>query len=216
MNRNSAHDNWLYYLRRGITDLWFLLSVALAVIILIVLLGYHESDPGWSTSGTEEVRHWLGTPGAYAADALLSLFGYAAYLLPLSLLAIGWQSARRGQIDAEMMMWKLVSLLGGLPALAGIFSIHWPVAVNSVAITAGGLAGQKLSMWLLEILPMAGVMGIYTGVFFLSMTLLFAINWLWVAEKIGNVLLLLFHKASNSLDGKKKPAVDAQPLADGG
>ena len=215
MNRNSAHDNWLYYLRRGITDLWFLLSVALAVIILIVLLGYHESDPGWSTSGTEEVRHWLGTPGAYAADALLSLFGYAAYLLPLSLLAIGWQSARRGQIDAEMMMWKLVSLLGGLPALAGIFSIHWPVAVNSVAITAGGLAGQKLSMWLLEILPMAGVMGIYTGVFFLSMTLLFAINWLWVAEKIGNVLLLLFHKASNSLDGKKKPAVDAQPLADG-
>lgn len=215
MNRNSAHDNWLYYLRRGITDLWFLLSLTLAALILIVLLGYHDGDPGWSTSGTGEVQHWLGTPGAYAADALLSLFGYAAYLLPLGLIAIGWQSARRGQIDAEMMMWKLVSLLGGLPALAGILSIHWPVAVNSVAITAGGLAGQKLSMWLLEILPMVGVMGIYTGVFFLSMTLLFAINWLWVVEKIGNALLLLFHKTVAKLDGKKKPAVDAQPVTDG-
>ena len=216
MNQHS--ENWLYYLRRGITDLWFILSISLAVLIFVVLLGYHESDPGWSTSGVADmpVQHWLGTPGAYTADALLSLFGYAAYLLPLGLLSIGWQSARRGQIDAEMMMWKSLGLIVGVLSLAGIMSLHWPTAINSVAITTGGLAGQKMSIELLKLWPVTGVMALYTALFLIALTLLAGLNWLRLFDGIGHALLFVFAKVSDKMDGHKQRRVDAPPLADDG
>ena len=214
---NHSSENWLYYLRRGITDLWFLLSIALAVLIFVVLLGHHDTDPGWSTSGASDmpVKHWLGTAGAYMADALLSLFGYAAYLLPAGLLSIGWQSARRGQIDAEMMMWKSLGLIVGVLSLSGILAIHWPSAINSVAITTGGLVGQKMSVELLKMWPMSTVMGLYTALFIVAITLLTSLNWLRIFDGIGGFLYGAFTKASEKIDGKRE-RVDALPLDEEG
>ena len=78
MSPPSPIDSWRYHLRRGISDLWFILSIAAAFVLLLVLFGYHNTDPGWSTSGeAQETRHFLGTLGAYTADLLFSLLGYA-------------------------------------------------------------------------------------------------------------------------------------------
>ena len=117
----SDHQNWLHHLRRGITDLWFILSVLIALALVVILLDYHVTDPGWSASGVGETQHMLGTAGAYVADTLLSLFGYTAYLIPVGLLIMGWQSVRRAHLDAELMAWKSFSLVVSLAALCGIF-----------------------------------------------------------------------------------------------
>jgi S-DNA-T family DNA segregation ATPase FtsK/SpoIIIE len=49
--------------------------VACALLLAIALATYHRSDPAINTASAGPPLNWLGYPGAYAADLLLSLFG---------------------------------------------------------------------------------------------------------------------------------------------
>lgn len=196
--QTHSFQNWLSVVRRGLTDLWFILSIAAAVLLFIVLFGYHATDPGWSTSGENiVVQHWLGISGAYVADTLFSLFGYASYLIPIGLLAIGWQSARREYLDAELMVWKSVGLIVSLLALCGILTFHCNIRINSLSVTGGGLLGQKFSAELLKIWTIPMIMGLYTLLLVVGITLLLEIRWFGLLEKIGYPILQLLSRFSS-------------------
>ena len=186
MSPPSPIDSWRYHLRRGISDLWFILSIAAAFVLLLVLFGYHNTDPGWSTSGeVQETRHFLGRPGAYTADLLFSLLGYAAYLLPFGVAIIGWQSVCRAHLDTELMIWKCFALLIAIVSLCGILSLHCDVKINSLAVTGGGIVGLKISIELLKMWPVQLVMSIYTLLFLIGITLLAELNWAKVLDTVG-------------------------------
>ena len=188
MSPPSPIDSWRYHLRRGISDLWFILSIAVAFVLLLVLFGYHNTDPGWSTSGeveVQETRHFLGMLGAYIADLLFSLLGYAAYLLPIGVATIGWQSVCRAQIDAELMIWKCFALIISIVSLCGILSLHCDVKINSLAVTGGGVVGLKISIELLKMWPVQLVMSIYTLLFLIGITLLAELNWAKFLDTVG-------------------------------
>ena len=199
MSPPNSTESWRYHLRRGVSDVLFIIMIVLAFLLLLVLFGYHNTDPGWSTSGAaQEARHFFGILGAYTADALFSLFGYAAYLLPLGLGAIGWQSMRRAQLDAELMGWKAFALVIAIVSLCGILSLHSATVINSLAVTGGGIVGQKMTIELLRMWPVQLVMGIYTLLFFIGVTLLLEMSWLRILEWIGqrgvNAYFWLWHK----------------------
>ncbi|MDO4643226.1 MAG: DNA translocase FtsK 4TM domain-containing protein [Cardiobacteriaceae bacterium] len=214
MSPTNPTESWRYHLRRGITDLWFILSIAFAFLLLIVLLGYHNTDPGWSSSGAaQETRHFMGTIGAYTADAFFSLLGYAAYMLPFGLAAIGWQSVRRAHIDAELMSWKLFALIISIVSLCGMLSLHSDTVINSLSVTGGGIVGQKITIELLRMWPVQLVMSIYTSLFFIGITLLLEMSWLKVLDIVGTWGVNLYHWVWSKLDGhtdKKKQT----PLAE--
>lgn len=192
--KNTSHY-WLNVLRRGSTDLWFLLSFLLAALLFVLLLGYHHTDPGWSTSGTGEgVSHPLGIVGAYISDMFFSLFGYSAYLLPIGLLFIGWHSVKKEVRDNEIIIWKILGLLVAVIAFCGILACHWHSPINSLAITGGGVVGQKMTQILLGFWSVSWVMLVYTLIFLSSITLLCEIPWLRLLELLGMPFLLLFKK----------------------
>ena len=57
---------------------------AVALLSLVAMASYHPSDPSLNTAAAGPVRNWLGPPGAWTADLLLSLWGPpAGLLLPL-------------------------------------------------------------------------------------------------------------------------------------
>lgn len=173
-------------LYRGFTDPWFLILVPLAVLIFLILLGYHAGDPGWTHSGTNpEVRHFFGKIGAYSADVLLSFLGYAAYLLPLGLLATAWASAKDEVGGGEVVLWKSIGLVGAVLSLSGMLTFHWQSAINSVAITGGGILGQKMSGELLKMMPIFLLMLMYTLIFLVALTLIFNLRWLSILAAIG-------------------------------
>lgn len=203
--QNNSSQNWLAILRRGITDLWFWMSVVIAAVMLLVLLGYHNTDPGWSTSGNNgEIQHWLGGFGAYASDILLSIFGYAIYFAPFGLLYIGWQSAKREYLEPEIMVWKLVGLSVTVLALCGILAFHLPMRINSLAVTSGGLIGQKISAEMLKLWQVNWIMALYTVIFWAGITLLFEINWFRLLEKIGYpIVYLVSNFSATPLDEEK-------------
>src|SRR5690348_17173861 len=75
----------------------FLAGAALslgAVLGLLALVSYRPSDPSLNTAAAGPINNWVGPPGAWSADLLLSLMGPpVALLLPL-LFVVGLRLAR--------------------------------------------------------------------------------------------------------------------------
>ena len=69
----------------------FIFSLLVSVFILIALISYHRSDPGWSHfSSAEMIKNSMGQAGAWVADCLLYTSGYMAFIFPLMLSYAAW------------------------------------------------------------------------------------------------------------------------------
>lgn len=189
----NTTPSWVTSFRRGFNDLWFVLSLIVALILFFLLIGYHASDPAWTTSGAyPKPQHWFGSAGAYISDIFISFFGYAAYGFPLGLLLVAWQSFTRNIHYSELIIWKALGILVSVIALCGIFSFHIPVPINAWAVTGGGIIGQKLSIELLKFCAVPMIMALYTVVLMIGLVLLADVHWLGVCDWIGYRLLRLF------------------------
>ncbi|MEA3066521.1 MAG: segregation ATPase FtsK/SpoIIIE, family, partial [Sphingomonadales bacterium] len=112
---------------------------ALALLVLLALVSYRPTDPSLNTAAAGPVRNWVGAPGAWSADLLLSLFGPpVALLLPL-ILIIGVRIAA----GAERTRWlrSLALNLAGLTLVGGGASLLAGDAVNGLPASWGGAAG---------------------------------------------------------------------------
>ena len=59
---------------------WWLVLVALAIYLVMVLVTYQPTDPGWSRSATHgTIQNGGGAFGAILADVLLYLCGLSAW-----------------------------------------------------------------------------------------------------------------------------------------
>jgi S-DNA-T family DNA segregation ATPase FtsK/SpoIIIE len=99
--RQEKMAQWRSGMRKGMRRTAALLGGgavgALALLLLLALVSYRPTDPSLDTAAAGPVKNWIGTPGAYAADLLLALFGPpAVLLLPLLGLA-GLRIARGGR-----------------------------------------------------------------------------------------------------------------------
>src|SRR5262245_54383175 len=97
----------------------------IAVAILLALVSYNSADPSWrKTSVSDEVHNWLGWVGSYTAGVLHQALGYAAYLIPLSLviLALSWMLEPRLRIS----LLKLFGLVLIFLAATGLLDLAQP------------------------------------------------------------------------------------------
>jgi S-DNA-T family DNA segregation ATPase FtsK/SpoIIIE len=145
--RQERLAQWRAGVRRGLSRGWaLLLGGALggaALLLLLALVSYRTSDPSLNTAAAGPVGNWLGTPGAWIADLLLSLWGpLAGLLLPLLVLA-GFRVARGAEAGRPLRLWLLsiagVSLLGGGAAMLD------GDAVNGLPAGWGGAFGLSLA-----------------------------------------------------------------------
>ena len=112
--------------KRRLRDALFVAVTAGCLLMLLALATYHPSDPGWSASGSEESIHNLaGITGAFLSDALFSLLGYAAFLIPVLLAFRASRMLIRGE-DPPLTDWTLL----GLQSLGLVLLI---VAATSIA-----------------------------------------------------------------------------------
>src|SRR5688500_1381694 len=65
---------------------------ALALIWLIALVTHEPTDAVWffTTDATHAPVNFVGHVGAFLSELSLQLVGYAAYLLPALIAAVGW------------------------------------------------------------------------------------------------------------------------------
>ncbi|MEZ0496215.1 DNA translocase FtsK [Sphingomonas sp. IW22] len=171
----AQHRLWRDTVREGArrsTALLVAATLFLSVALLLVAMAsYRSSDPAINTAAGGPAENWLGLPGAYAADALFTLFGVPAFLiLPLGLVIgtrlwrdrpVGaWRAMLRGVLIGAVLMGTALSFLvggsvlvlpagyGGIVGMAlaaaarfGVSFIGNPVAEIWTMRTLGTLAG---------------------------------------------------------------------------
>jgi S-DNA-T family DNA segregation ATPase FtsK/SpoIIIE len=146
-NRQERGAQWRQGLRKGAKRSGTLLGGAAlivgAVLLLIALASYRPTDPSLNTAAAGPVQNWIGVPGAYASDLLLSLFGAPAGLLLPLIVVLGLRLAR----GAEAGRWgRALSLtMLGLVFIGTAAALLSGGAVNGLPASWGGALGLSLA-----------------------------------------------------------------------
>jgi S-DNA-T family DNA segregation ATPase FtsK/SpoIIIE len=144
-------------LSRRISEFLGVAFFALALTWLIALVTYEPTDPVWffTTQAIHPPANFIGRVGAFLAELSFQLAGYAAYLIPAVIAAIGWHYFWCQSLDAAYT--KLV----GIMLLFGCTSAFLSLAFGSTDVggktyRAGGWIGTWLDTWLTEYLNRTG------------------------------------------------------------
>ncbi|HEV1993203.1 MAG TPA: DNA translocase FtsK 4TM domain-containing protein, partial [Candidatus Acidoferrum sp.] len=136
---------------KRLNELIGFLCITLAVLIALALLSYSPKDAAFNVSAPapdgSPARNWIGPAGAYGADLLFQIFGFAAFLLPATILVLGWRWCRSRTIDSQVA--TLIGyglLLLSFPALISLLSF---IPAVRGSIPAGGFVGALVSSGLL-------------------------------------------------------------------
>jgi S-DNA-T family DNA segregation ATPase FtsK/SpoIIIE len=131
---------------KRLNELIGFLCITLAILMGLSLLSYNPRDAAVNVSApsadAQPARNWIGPVGAYSADMLFQVFGFAAFLLPIAFATLGYRWVRSRAIDSQVA--TLVGygmLLLSLPSLLSL----WHVPEIRGALPSGGLLGTLLS-----------------------------------------------------------------------
>jgi len=114
------------------------------LLIAGALLSYQPKDPSFNVAGSPNVaiQNWIGPLGSYGADAIFQILGYAAFLLPMALLAVGWKWFRSRAVESQAATLTGYALLVvSIPTL--LTMIPFPEVRG--AIPAGGMYGNLVA-----------------------------------------------------------------------
>ena len=131
---------------RRFNELIGFLGITLAILLALALLSYSPRDASFNVSAQTPEAHpaqnWIGPAGAYTADFLFQLLGYAAFLLPMGTFALGVRWFRSRPLEsvlAGLIGYGLLIL--SLPALLNL----WRIPEVREAIPPGGFLGELIS-----------------------------------------------------------------------
>jgi S-DNA-T family DNA segregation ATPase FtsK/SpoIIIE len=154
-------------LSRRVSELAGVALFGLAIIWLIALASYSASDPVWffNTGGDRPPVNFAGRIGAFLAELSYQTLGYAAYLIPVVLVVIGWHYFWCRVLDAAYTKVFGAALL--FSCVAAFLSLAFgSLDLAGKQFRAGGYAGEAL----------AGALAAYlnrTGSIVLILTLMF-------------------------------------------
>ena len=131
---------------KRLNELIGFLCITIAILLALALLTYQPQDVAINVSAPPSdgplARNWIGPVGAYAADLLFQVFGFAAFLLPVAIGILGWRWLRSRSIDSQVAtMVGYGLLLLSLPSLLSL----WHVPEIRGALPPGGLLGSVIS-----------------------------------------------------------------------
>ena len=131
---------------KRLNELIGFLCITMAILVALSLLSYSPKDNSLNVSAPpppdHPARNWIGPVGAYFADALFAVFGFAAFLLPAAMMVLGWRWFRSRAIDSPVAtLVGLALLLLSLPTLLSLWGV-WSIRG---AIPAGGFVGEMIS-----------------------------------------------------------------------
>jgi hypothetical protein len=165
------------------------LGITIAILIALALLSYSPHDPSFNVSvdspDLHAARNWIGPVGAYGADLLFQGFGYAAFLLPVGIFAIGWRWFRSEPLDSPVI--KLVGysmLVLMVPTLLTLW--HMPEVRG--AIPPGGLLGHLGSAGLRAAFNTVGANVVALAFFFVALFLTTKFSFIETHETIRGPL----------------------------
>jgi len=173
-----------------------ILAVAIAAYLLLSLWSYQPTDPGWSTTGTDDlIANSGGIVGAWLSDALLYGFGFPAYLFPFMLGFSGWllfSWGRRADSGDALHFWvlKMVGLLMALAAASGLSALSLNPHAQLMPLGAGGVLGEVVGHGFEAVFGASGTSLLLLAVLLTGVTLFTGLSWLMVIDKLGGFAMI--------------------------
>ena len=191
---------------RYMKEIGIIFMAAIALFLTLSLVTYHPADPGWSHAvSVAEVHNGGGIVGAYIADILLYIFGYAGYLFPLVLVFEGWRifKSRRLELPVSRIL-LVVRIVGFILLFCGCCALAWlylqagvqlPAHSTDQTNSAGGVLGMVLSELLYDAFGFSGSTLLVLAALLAGITLYAGLSWFWLLEKIGYFTIKIFSKS---------------------
>jgi S-DNA-T family DNA segregation ATPase FtsK/SpoIIIE len=175
---------------------WLALTV-LAVYLILILVSYSKSDPGWShASIVPELHNWGGRVGAWIADLTFYVFGFSAWWWCVMLLRSVWLGYRRlsprlEPVEAPDPRESLIRGIGFALLMAGSVGIEY-LRMHSLKVdlprAPGGVLGELIGNATQATLGFTGSTLVLLSLFVLGFSLFFHVSWLAVAERVGGMI----------------------------
>jgi S-DNA-T family DNA segregation ATPase FtsK/SpoIIIE len=171
----------------------WLLLVAVALYLVLILFGFDRNDPSWSHSATSALTHNPGGVfGAHLSDMLLYLFGFSAWWWVTLMLQRVWAGYRRISSDSlfdQRALWVSLSgflvLLFSSSALEMLRLYTWKVALPGAP---GGMLGSVLGGVLSHTLGYIGATLFLLALMVVSFSLYTGLSWLRFVDWLGGAL----------------------------
>lgn len=164
-----------HYTQRVLSTIFL---VSFGTYLFLATVTYTPFDPGWMhvSSETEQVSNASGIAGAWLADMLYAIFGWAALLLPIFLfteaLQVWWPRSyliRPFRYAAQFFI---------LLTTSALLYFLWQVPSDALVNASGGIIGYELGQSLANILTSVGAVIFLVLFSFVLWTLVFRIEWL--------------------------------------
>ena len=192
----SAVPLWRQQLHYRLKEGALIAFGALCLYLMMALLTYDQSDPGWShTSTAAQVQNAAGRAGAFCADILFMVLGYFAYIFPLLLAIKAWQVFRQRhepwQWSGWLFSWRLIGLVFLVLAGAALAHIHFHFTAGFPG-SAGGVLGEVLGDLAKRALNIQGSTLLFIALFLFGLTVFTDLSWFKVMDVTGKITLDLF------------------------
>ena len=190
----------------------FILLVTLGVYFLISLLTHSPLEDPWSGDVilAKPVINAGGIFGAYLSDISISILGYVSYLLPVSLIWLGYNFHRDAGKEKQIQLIFLLRLIAFFVML--IFATA--LSAQYIAEPSGGYIGVMMhEMFFLEYFGRVSTV-IYVGVIMVSFSIASSSSW----KSIGSAMFGRSKEAPNksigqSIATEKKRAINKHQIA---
>src|SRR5262249_34654258 len=113
---------------------------------LVALASYSASDPVifFSAPAHGSPANFAGRVGAFLSEASFQLLGYAAYLIPLMLVVVGWHYFWVRALKAPIT--KLLGALLLFASVSGLLGLAFErLDIGGKRFPAGGLIGKMVA-----------------------------------------------------------------------
>ena len=177
---------------KRLNELIGFLCITLAILMALALLSYRPEDVALNVSAPPAdgplARNWIGPVGAYGADLLFQVLGFAAFLLPLAIFVLGWRWFRSRASDSQIAtLVGYALLLLSLPSLLSL----WRFPEIRGALPPGGLLGTVISNELRTGFNMWGanlvVIALLTTALFMTTRFSFSGAHAWASSSKGPI-----------------------------
>ncbi len=155
--------------RVQLTELIGLLIGVAGLLVFLSLISFTPSDPSLSTAAPigAETRNWIGVVGAFLADALVQLFGWPSFLIPIGVVGIGIRkmlacsdsALGTKAIGAALLLVSVTSLLDLFP--------YTPMVQGT--LRGSGLVGALSSHGLIFVFNNVGAWVVLVSLLFISL-----------------------------------------------
>jgi len=197
-----------------VSETIFILLVTLGIVFLISLLTSSPDEDPWTGGAVliKPVANSAGIFGAYLSDISIGILGYVSYILPISLLWLGYSFHRDAFKEKQNQLTFLMRLIAYFvmvfftAALAHQYAPEIKVIEGLKEVfLAGGMIGKSMHEVVFYELFGAASTIIYVGIIFVSFSIATSASWKNISKTMFSTNKT-FNTVSKSQTAQIKPS----------